>query len=95
MRPILTTESTVELIPPPDPPSNPIDPKPPPIDPLSSLGLLTARLWANHIHERYRDATVVNAPSYSPHFPFLDRDITRDFHFHARRALRRGSRCGA
>ena len=60
MRPILTTDSTVELMPPrdpqndladpkppPDPPSDPSDPKPPsdpPSDPLSSLGLFTARL---------------------------------------------------
>ena len=84
--------------PPPAPPSDPIDPKPPsdpPSNPLSSLGLFTARLWAHHIHERCRDATVVKAPSYSPHITVLERDITRDLHSHARRSQHRGSRRGA
>ena len=150
MRLILTTDSTVELMPPtdppndlvdpkppPDPPKDPIDPKPPPdppkdpiepkpptdppidpidpkpptdptndpndpkpppdppSDPLSFLDLFTARLWAHHIHDRFRDATAVKAPSYSPHFRFLSRDTTRDCHSHARRAKHRGSRRGA
>ena len=137
MRPILTTDSTVELMPPTDPPNDLVDPKPPPdplkdpiepkppsdplkdpiepkpppdptndpndpkpppdppSDPLSSLDLFIARLWAYHIHERFRDATAVKAPSYSPYFRFLSRDTTRDFHSHARRAKHRGSRRGA
>jgi hypothetical protein len=63
---------------------------------VSSFGLFTARLWARHIHDRFRDAVAVKAPpSFSPRFPDPDRDITRDFHSHARRAQHRGSRRGA
>ena len=63
---------------------------------VSSFGLFTTRLWARHIHDRFRDAVAVKAPpSFSPRFPDPDRDITRDFHSHARRAQHRGSRRGA
>jgi hypothetical protein len=62
---------------------------------LSSFGLFTTRLWARHIHDRFRDAVAVKAPSLSPQFPDPDRDITREFHSHARRAQHRGSHRGA
>ena len=84
--------------PPPDPPSDPIDPKPPPDPPsdfLPFLGLFSARVWACHINDRCRDATAIKATSYYPHFPFLERDITRDLHSHARSAQHRGPRRGA
>jgi hypothetical protein len=84
--------------PPPDPPSDPIDPKPPPDPPsdfLPFIGLFSARVWACHINDRCRDATAIKATSYYPHFPFLERDITRDLHFHARSAQHRGPRRGA
>jgi hypothetical protein len=64
---------------------------------VSSFGLFTTRLWARHIHDRFRDAVAVTAPSHTPHFPDPDREITRDFHLsrsHAR-PQHRGSRRGA
>ena len=37
---------------------------------VSSFGLFTARLWARHIHDRFRDAVAVKAPpSFSPPIP--------------------------
>jgi hypothetical protein len=30
---------------------------------ISSLGLFIARLWARHIHDRFRDAVSAQAPS--------------------------------
>ena len=57
---------------------------------VSSFGLFTTRLWARHIHGRFRDAAAVTAPSNTPHFPDPDREITRDFHLsrsHARPQL--------
>ena len=33
---------------------------------VSSFGLFTARLWARHIHDRFRDAVAVKAPPPSP-----------------------------
>jgi hypothetical protein len=64
---------------------------------VSSFGLFTTRLWARHIHDRFRDAVAVTAPSHTPHFPDPDREITRDFHLsrsHAR-PQHRGSRRSA
>jgi hypothetical protein len=65
---------------------------------VSTFGLFTTRLWARHIHDRFRDAVAVTAPSCTPHFPDPDREITRDFHLsrpHARSAQHRGPRRGA
>jgi len=62
---------------------------------ISSFGLFTARLWARHIHDRFRDAVAVTAPSYTPPFPDPDRELTRDFHSGGSRARcvqHRGSR---
>ena len=56
------------------------------------LVLLTARLWARHIHDRFRDAVAVTAPSHTPHFPDPDREITRDFHLS--RSHARPQHCG-
>jgi hypothetical protein len=64
---------------------------------VSSFGLFTTRLWARHIHDRFRDAVAVTAPSHTPHFPDPDREITRDYHLsrsHAR-PQHRGSRRSA
>ena len=58
---------------------------------VSSLGLFAARLWARHIHDRFRDA-VVTSTSNVPNFPDPDREIVRDFHSRARRSNRFGSR---
>ena len=65
---------------------------------ISSFGLFTARLWARHIHSRFRDAVSSQAPSCAHQFPDPDREVTREFHLgdsHARRAQHRGSRRGA
>ena len=67
---------------------------------VSSFGLLTTRLWARHIHDRFRDAAVVTAPSsHTAHFPDPDREITREFHLNLRRSharpQHRGSRRSA
>ena len=59
---------------------------------LSSFGLFTTRLWARHIHDRFRDAVAVTAPSHTPHFPDPDREITRDFHLS--RSHARPQHCG-
>jgi len=59
---------------------------------VSSFGLFAARLWARHIHDRFRDAVAVTPTSNGPTFPDPDREATRDFHFCARRAHRSGSR---
>ena len=59
---------------------------------VSSFGLFTARLWARHIHDRFRDAVAVTAPSHTPHFPDPDREITRDFHLS--RSHARPQHCG-
>jgi hypothetical protein len=68
----------------------------PPSYGLSSFGPFTARFWVCNTHDRFRDAAAVKAPpSFSPQFPDPDRDITRDFHSHARRAQHRGSLRGA
>ena len=58
---------------------------------VSSFGLFAARLWARHIHDRFRDAAAVVPASNAPHFPDPDREATRDFHFRARRAHHPGS----
>ncbi len=78
----------------------PVMPSPVTTDPpsylLSSFCPFTARSWARHIHDFSRDAAAVKTPpSFSPQFPDPDRDITREFHSHARRALHRGSLRGA
>ena len=65
---------------------------------ISSFGLFTTRLWARHIHDRFRDAVSAQAPSCAHQLTDPDRGITREFHlgdFHARRAQHRGSRRGA
>jgi hypothetical protein len=65
---------------------------------ISSFGLFTTRLWARHIHCRFRDAVSSQAPSCAHQFPDPDREVTREFHLgdsHARRAQHRGSRRGA
>ena len=65
---------------------------------VSSFGLFASRLWARHIHDKFRDAVAVTAPSNAPHSPDPDREIVRDFHlggFRDRRAQRFGSRRGA
>jgi len=66
---------------------------------ISSFGLFTTRLWARHIHERFRDAVSPQAPSScAHHLPDPDREITREFFLgnsHPRRAQHRGSRRGA
>jgi hypothetical protein len=66
---------------------------------ISSFGLLTTRLWARHIHDRFRDAVSAQAPSSCAHqLPDPDREITREFFLgnsHPRRAQHRGSRRGA
>ena len=59
---------------------------------VSSFGLFTTRLWARHIHDRFRDAVAVTAPSHTPHFPDPDREITRDFHLS--RSHARPQHCG-
>ena len=59
---------------------------------VSSFGLFTTRLWARHIHDRFRDAVAVTAPSHIPHFPDPDREITRDFHLS--RSHARPQHCG-
>ena len=58
---------------------------------VSSLGLFASRLWARHIHDRFRDA-VVTSTSNVPNFPDPDREIVRNFHSRARRSNRFGSR---
>ena len=65
---------------------------------ISSFGLFTTRLWARHIHCRFRDAASSQAPSCPHQLPDPDREVTREFHLgdsHARRAQHRGSRRGA
>ena len=59
---------------------------------VSSFGLFTTRLWARHIHDRFRDAVAVTAPSHISHFPDPDREITRDYHLS--RSHARPRRCG-
>ena len=64
---------------------------------ISSFGLFTTRLWARHIHDRFRDAVSAQAPSSScAHLlPDPDREIAREFHSgnsHPRRAQHRSSR---
>jgi hypothetical protein len=66
---------------------------------ISSFGLFTTRLWARHIHDRFRDAVSAQAPSPRAHqLPDPDREVTREFHSgftYPRRAQHRGSRRGA
>ena len=66
---------------------------------ISFFGLFTTRLWARHIHDRFRDAVSPQAPSsYALQLPDPDREIIREFHSgssHPRRAQHRGSRRGA
>ena len=60
---------------------------------VSSFGLFASRLWARHIHDKFRDAVAVTAPSNAPQSPDPDREVVRDFHlggFRARRAQRFG-----
>ncbi len=59
---------------------------------VSSFGLFAARLWARHIHDRFRDAVAVIPSSDVPIFPDPDREVTRDFHFCAHRVHLPGSR---
>ena len=59
---------------------------------VSSFGLFAAHLWARHIHDKFRDAVAVTAPSNAPQFPDPDCEATRDFHFRARRAHQPGPR---
>ena len=64
---------------------------------VSSFGLFASRLWARHIHDKFRDAVAVTGPSNAPQFPDPDLEIIRDFHlgnFRANRAQRHGSRRG-
>ena len=56
---------------------------------ISSFGLFAARLWARHIHDRFRDAASAQAPSYALQLPDPDREVIRAFHLgtsHPRRA---------
>ena len=65
---------------------------------ISSFGLFTMRLWARHIHDRFRDAVAARASPYAHQLPDPDREVTRAFHLgnsHARRAQHRGFRRGA
>ena len=66
---------------------------------ISSFGLFTTRLWARHIHDRFRDAVSAQAPSSCANrLRDPDREVTREFHLgnpHPRRAQHRGSRRGA
>ena len=65
---------------------------------ISSFGLFTARLWARHIHDRFRDAASTQAPSCVRQLPYPDREVIREFHsgnYRARRAQHRGSCRGA
>ena len=60
---------------------------------ISSFGLFAARLWARHIHGRFRDAASAQAPSYALQLPDPDREVIRAFHLgisHPRRAQNRG-----
>ena len=70
----------------------------PPISGVVLVGLFASRLWARHIHDKFRDAVAVTGPSNAPQFPDPDLEIVRDFHlgnFRANRAQRHGSRRGA
>jgi hypothetical protein len=66
---------------------------------ISSFGLFTTRLWARHIHDRFRDAVSPQAPSSCAHqLPDPDREVTREFHsghLQPRRAQHRGFRRSA
>ena len=65
---------------------------------ISSFGLFAARLWARHIHDRFRDAASAQAPSYALQLPDPDREVIRAFHLgtsHPRRAQHRGFCRGA
>ena len=65
---------------------------------ISSFGLFTARLWARHIDDRFRDAVSTQAPSCVRQLPDPDREVIREFHSgnsRARRAQHRGSCRGA
>jgi hypothetical protein len=58
---------------------------------VTSFGLFSARLWARHIHDRFRDA-VAPAADVPVFIPDPDREITRDFQFMARHTRHPGSR---
>ena len=65
---------------------------------ISSFGLFATRLWARHIHDRFRDAASAQAPSYALQLPNSDREVIRAFHLgssHPRRAQHRGYYRGA
>ena len=65
---------------------------------ISSFGLFAARLWARHIHDRFRDAASAQAPSYALQLPSPGREVIRAFHVgtsHPRRAEHRGFCRGA
>ena len=63
---------------------------------ISSFGLFTTRLWARHIHDRFRDAVSAQAPSSCANrLRDPDREVTREIHLgnpHPRCAQHRGSR---
>ncbi len=65
---------------------------------ISFFGLFAARLWARHIHDRFRDAVSAQAPSYALHLPSPDREIIGALQLgtsHPRRAQYRGYCRGA
>ena len=47
---------------------------------VSSFGLFAARLWARHIHDKFRDAVAVTAPSNAPQFTDPDCGVTGNSH---------------
>ena len=55
---------------------------------ISSFGLFAARLWARHIHDRFRDAVSAQAPSYALQLPDPDREVIRTFHLGTSRPRR-------
>ena len=55
---------------------------------ISSFGLFAARLWARHIHDRFRDAASAQAPSYALQLPDPDREVIRTSHLDTSRPRR-------
>ena len=48
---------------------------------ISSFGLFATRMWAQHIHDRFRDAASAQAPSYALQLPNPDRVVRSFEHF--------------
>jgi hypothetical protein len=60
---------------------------------IFSYSLFGVRLWARHVHDRFRDAVAVTTPCHAPMYSDPDHEAIRDFNQGSFQALTAARAC--